>query len=235
MRRLLLIFCIAGATAVYTCAQSGIEVPGIGMIVDSSRDLRPVQGVAGSFLLGSASMSGVVSAACSEQLCLIKTDSKIISATGETEAPPGPAIFGLSGAEAIVFFPEVHTFARWHNDVLDPLDWVVEGEVLSIRLTEIAVRMDGKSRIVHPDGSVVGSLADATGPVLLLPKGVVFATRDEIVLRQDDRDVRFALADVQSITAMGAHYTAIRAGGTIYALRIDPGRESLFLLPGNAP
>ena len=76
MRRLLLIFCIAGATAVYTCAQSGIEVPGIGMIVDSSRDLRPVQGVAGSFLLGSVSMSGVVSAACSEQLCLIKTDSK---------------------------------------------------------------------------------------------------------------------------------------------------------------
>ncbi len=219
-------------------AQSGIEVPAIGVIVDSSGALRQVQGVAGSYLLGPASMSGVLSAACSEQLCLAKTDSKIISATGETEAPPGPAIFGLSGAEATVFFPEPRVFARWHNDTLETLDWVVEGDVLSIRLKEIAVRRHDGISIVRPDGSAIGFIPYASGPVLLLPKGVVFATQDEIVLRQDGREVRFALADVQSITAMGAHYTAIyvsRAGGAIYALRIDPGRESLFLLPGNVP
>src|SRR6202030_4707980 len=89
MTRLLLFFCSACAWA-----QSGIEVPAIGVIVDSSGALRQVQGVAGSYLLGPAGMPGVLSAACSEQLCLIKTDSKIISTTGEADAPPGPAIFG---------------------------------------------------------------------------------------------------------------------------------------------
>ena len=172
-------------------AQSGIEVPAIGVIVDSSGALRPVQGVAGSFLLGPASMSGVVSAACSEQLCLAKTDSEILSATGRTDSPPGPAILGFSGDNAIAFFPEPRTFARWNNDVLEPLDWVVNGEVLSVNATEIAVRRDGQVSIIHPDGSVVDSIPDATGPVLLLSKGVVFATKDEIVLRQDDNEIRF--------------------------------------------
>jgi len=230
MRRLLLIFC-----AVSAWAQSGIEVPAVGAIVDSSGALRQVQGVAGSFLLGPASMPGVLSAACTEQLCLAKTDSKIISATGETDAPPGPAIFGLSGDEAIVFFPEPRTFARWHADTLELLDWVVEGEVLSIRRKETAVRRDGQVSIVHPDGTVVDSIADATGPLLLLPKGVVFATKDEIVLRQGNSEVRFELAGSVSITAMGPRYAAIRTSAAVYALRIDPGRESLFLLPGSAP
>ena len=235
MRRLLLIFCAVGAWAVYACAQSGIEVPGVGAIVDSSGALRQVQGVAGSFLLSPASISGVLSAACSAQSCLAKSDSKIISATGETDAPPGPAIFGVSGDEAIVFFPEPRVFARWHNDVLEPLEWVFEGEVLSIRLKEIAVRKDGEVSIVHPDGSVVDSIPDASGPVLLLPNGVVFATKEEIVLRQGDSEVRFELADAQSITAMGPHYAVIHAGDAIYALRNEPGREGLYRLPGSAP
>ena len=117
MRRLLLIFCSAWAWA-----QSGIEVPAVGAIVDSSRALRQVQGVAGSFLLGREAVTGVLSAACSERLCLAKTDSKVLSPTGETDAPAGPAIFGLSGDEAIVFFPKPRVFARWRNDVLEPLD-----------------------------------------------------------------------------------------------------------------
>ena len=230
MRRLLLIFC-----SVCAWAQSGIEVPGIGVIVDSSRGLRPVQGVAGSFLLGPASMPGVLSAACSEQMCLAKTDSKILSATGETDARTGPAIFGFSGDDAIVFFPEVHTFARWHADTLDPLDWTLDGEVLSVSATEIAVRKDGEVSIIRPDGFVVDSIPDASGPVLLLPVGVVFATKDEIVLRQDQSEVRFELAGAESIAAMGPHYAAIRAGGAIYALRTDPGREGLYRLPGSVP
>ncbi len=103
-------------------AQSGIEVPAIGAMVDSSGALRPVEGVAGNFLLGPATLPGVISAACSRQLCLAKTDSKIVSPSGEVDAPAGPAVFGLSGSDAVVFFPETRTFARWHDDTLDPLD-----------------------------------------------------------------------------------------------------------------
>jgi hypothetical protein len=196
--------------------------------------------VAGSFLLGPASMVGVLSAACSEQLCLVKTDSKIVSTTGEADAPPGPAIFGLRSEDPIVFFPEPRMFARWHNNALEPLDWVVEGEVLSIqpsgREAEIAVRRDGQVWIVDSDGSVVDSIAEATGPVLLLAEGVMFGTSGELVLRRSDgTEVRFELAGAENIAALGPHYAAIRAGDAVYALRTDLGREGLFLLPGNVP
>lgn len=239
MRRLLLFLCWVCASAVYARAQSGIQVPTAGAIVDSSGALRQVQGVAGSFWLGPANISGILSSACSERLCLVKTDSKVLSPAGSVDAPPGPAIFGLDGDRALLFFPEPRMFARWHDDSLDPLDWAVDGEVLSVRFSdgeaEIAVRRDGQVFIVRPDGFVLDSIPDASGPVLLLPKGVIFATQDEIVLRQDDSEVRFELADAQGITLMGPHYAAISADGAIYALRTEPGRASLFLLPGNAP
>lgn len=205
-------------------AQSGIETPAVGAVVDSSGILRPVQGVAGNFLLGRAIASGVLSAACSAEVCLAKTDSRIVSLSGETEAPSGPAIFGLDGSNAVIFFPHSRTFARWHDNTLDPLDWTVEGEVLSILLVngqaQIAVRREG----------------DSNRPVLLLPEGVLFATEEEIVLRRrDGTESRFQLADVETITRMGEHYAAILAGHTMYALRTDAGREQLYQLPGNAP
>jgi hypothetical protein len=228
-------------------AQSGIEVPAIGTIVDSSGSLRSVQGVAGSFWLAPtlkpAGVPRALSAACSERLCLVKTDAKVVSPTGETDAPPGPAIFGVTAGDAIVFFPMTHTFARWHDDALDPLDWAVDGEVLSVLRRdgeiEIAVRHDGQVGIVHPDGSMVDSIAESTGPVTLVPDGVLFATADEIVVRHlDGTQARFYLAGAGSIDAMGPHYAAIRMGGrggAIYVLRTENGRESLFLLPGTTP
>ena len=214
----------------------GIEVPGIGAIVDSSGALRAVEGVAGNFLLGFAAVPGVLSAACSEQLCLAKTDTKILSATGETDAPPGPAIFGIDGDEVAVFFPEPRTFARWRNNTLYPLDWQVDGEVVSICADRIAVRRDGHVWIVHPSGAVVDWIPDTPGPVLLLEEGLLFATGDTLVLRRPDAgELRFELAGAESITAMGPNYAAVRVGGMVYALRTEPGREHLFLLPGNVP
>src|SRR5438552_6044438 len=91
-------------------SQSGIEAPSIGMVVDSLGSLRAVQGVAGNFLLGPPMATGVLSAACSEQLCLAKTDSTILSPTGQTDAPPGPAIFGLDRDIAVIFLPQSQSF-----------------------------------------------------------------------------------------------------------------------------
>jgi len=217
------------------CASAQIELPAIGAIADSSGALRRVQGVAGSFLLGPATVPGVLSAACWERMCLAKTGSKILSATGETDAPPGPAILGMAGDVAIAYFPESGGFARWHDDTLEPLDWVVEGEVLSIGLKEIAVRRDGEVSIVDPDGSVIDSIPDASGPVLLLSDGVLFGTRDEIVLRRDHRDLRFELTGAETITTMGSHYAVIHTDHGIYALRIEAGHEALHQLPGSTP
>ena len=239
MRRILLAFSpLFWAASAW--AQSGIEVPDIGTIVDASGILRRVQGVAGNFRLGPAIASEVLSAACSERVCLAKTDSKVLSTTGEVEAPPGPAIFGFDAAEAIVYFPGPRTFARWHDNILDPLECPVDGEVLALRVrggeTEIAVRRDRRVWRVHQDGSVMDWIAETAGPVLLLREGVLFATPDELILRRRDaREVRFALAGAETMTAMGSLYIAIRAGGTTYALRMEPGNERLFLLPGSVP
>jgi hypothetical protein len=211
-----------------SCAwsQSGIEVPSVGIIVDPSGSLRGVQGVAGNFMLGPAIATGVLSAACSEQLCLAKTDSKILSATGQVDAPPGPAIFGFDADRAIVFFAESRTFARWYDNALEPLDWTVDDDVLSIRpgddKVEIASRRDWAR--------------ETNGPVLLLKEGVLFATADELVLRRRDAsETTFELTGAESITPMGSHYAAIRAGAVTFVLRLDPGHEQLFLLPGNTP
>ncbi|MCU1337869.1 MAG: hypothetical protein JWO19_3450 [Bryobacterales bacterium] len=236
MRRILAVLFWAG----YACAQSGIEVPSLGAIVDPSGALRPVQGVAGNFFLGSASVAGVLSAACSERLCLAKTDSKILAASGETDAPPGAAVFGLDGDDAVLFFLQSRKFARWHENTLESLDWAVDGDVLSIRLgggeAEIAVRRDSTVWVVRPDGAVVDWIADTAGPVLLLADDVLYATPDQLVLRRRNAsEMRFDLTGAETITTMGAHYAAIRAGDAVYALRIEADREDLFLLPGSTP
>jgi hypothetical protein len=236
MRTLLPILCAACAWA-----QSAIEVPTAGAVVDPSGNLRQVQGVEGSFLLGPPAAAGVLAAACWERLCLAKTDSQILSPTGQTDAPPGPAVFGLGTADdAVVFFPATHSFARWRDNALEPVDWTVDGDLLSLRLrgeeTEIAVRRDTGVWIVRPDGSTVDWIGTSTGPVLLLPEGVLFATSDQLILRRADAsELRFDLADAESISALGPHYAAIRAGDAIYALRTDQGHENLWLLPGNTP
>ncbi len=217
------------------CA-SGIDVPGVGILVDPSGALRSVQGVAGNFLLGGPGASGIISAGCSEQLCLAKSDSKILSASGESDAPSGPAIFAFNGGQAIVYFPETRSFVRWHEDALDPLDWNVDGEVLSLRVrsgeAEIAVRRGGDVWLIRPDGSVIDWVATTLGPALLLADGVLFATADSLVFRRADQtEVRLALTGAEAITQMGPHYAAVRVGNSFYAVRTDSGREQLFLLP----
>jgi hypothetical protein len=82
--------------------------------------------------------------------------------------------------------------------------------------------------IVNQDGGLAGSLPRVAGPVMLIPGGVVYATRGEIVIG----NVRLALDGVTSFSWMSESYLQVRAGGIDYSLRIDPGRETLFQLPG---
>jgi len=219
----------------------GQTLPKIGEMLDTAGSARPVFGVAGNFLVGAVDAANVVSEACSERLCLTKTASTIRSATGETDSPPGPAIFGLDGTTAIVYFPQTRTFARWHDDMLDPLDWVVDREVLSIGTNEIgasqiAVRRGDTVVIVTPDGAILDSLPSPSGPVLLLSQQVLFTDGDSLVLKKPNAsELRFDLPGAISFSPLSAHYAEIRAGSALYALRIDAGREHLFQLPGSQP
>ena len=85
-------------------------------------------------------------------------------------------------------------------------------------------------------GPATGQTGIDSGLVLFMPDGVVFATKRYVILRRrDGSDVRFELTGVKSIAALGPRYAAIRAGDSIYAFRLELGREALYLLLGNAP
>jgi hypothetical protein len=221
------------------CVQAQ-SLPRIGQMIDTGGKLRQVYGVAGSFVTGAPGRGRVLSAACSDRLCLSKTHSAIESPLGGTPAPPGPALFGLDGASAFVYFPQTRSFARWHDNSLDPLDWNLDGEVLSLRASdgqaEIAVRRQDTVWIVRPDGAVVDAVASPDGPVLLLAGGVLFTSGDKLILRRSDaHQVRLDLAGVEALSILGEHYAQVRTAVAIYALRIDPGRERLYLLKGTPP
>jgi hypothetical protein len=220
--------------AICTCAwaQSGIDRPQVGKMLDASGAVRTVYGIAASVTLGDAEIIGVVSSACSTMFCLAKTGTAVVSASGSVEAPAGPAMFAFDGDAASLWFSQSRQLAQWHNGALTPIDSMVDGEVLSIRAcagsVEFAVRRESGEWIVRLDGSVVDSLPRSTGPVMLIPGGAVYATREEIVIR----GLRIPLERVTAFSQMSASYLQVRAGQVNYVLRIDAGRERLFQLPG---
>jgi hypothetical protein len=218
--------------AISTCAWAQINRPQLGRMLDASGAVRPVYGIAASVTLGDSEISGVLSSACSKTFCLAKTGSSVVSSLGNAAAPAGPALFAFEGARAWVWFVETRQLAQWQNGALTAIDAAVDGEVLSMRASagslEFAVRRPSGDWIVRQDGSVVDSLPPSAGPVMLTAGGVVYATRDEIVIR----GLEIPLPGVTGFSRMSDGYLQVRAGGVDYALRLEKGRETLFQLPG---
>jgi hypothetical protein len=213
------------------CAWAQIDQPQLGKMLDAKGAVRTVYGIASSVSLGEAEMSGVLSSACAKNLCLAKTSASIVSASGSVEAPAGQALFAFEGDRAYIWFSESRQLAQWNNNTLTFLDTAIDGEVLSLRGSkEFAVRRPNGVWIVKSDGGVIASLPGAAGPVMLLADSAVYATRNEIVIR----DVSIPLDRVTSFTRMSAGYLQVRAHGVDYALRIEKGREALFQLPAVA-
>jgi hypothetical protein len=222
----------AFSICVCACAQSGVNRPQLGKMLDSNGAVRTVYGIAASVTLGDMESTDVLSSACSKTFCLAKTETSIVSAVGSVDAPPGPAMFAFDGDAAFVWFSRSRQLARWQNGLLTLIDSSVEGEVLSIGanvgVVQFAVRRMNGVWVINQDGSVAGSLPHATRAAILIPGGVVFATREEIVIG----DLRFSLNGVTEFSQMSDSYLQVRAGGADYSLRIEKGRETLFQLPG---
>jgi hypothetical protein len=228
------------AFAICGCAWAQIDRPQIGKILDANGAVRTVYGIAASVSMGDVETSGVLSSGCGQNFCLVKTGTAIVSAVGSAAAPGGPALFAFDGNAAFVWFPRSGKLAQWGNGVLSysPLPYgqgSVEGEVLSIRAqggnVEFAVRRPSGTWIVRSDGSVVDSLPLATGPVMLIPGGAVYATGTGIAIR----DVVIPIKGVTGFSQMSAGYLQVRANGVDYSLRIEKGRETLFQLPAVQP
>ncbi|HTB12653.1 MAG TPA: hypothetical protein VK752_13820 [Bryobacteraceae bacterium] len=218
--------------ALGVCAWGQIDRPQLGKMLDGNGAVRTVYGIAASVAVGDAEIAGVLSSGCSKTFCLAKTEASIVSAAGSVAAPPGPALFAFDGDAAFVWFPQSRQLEQWANGMLTSIDSSVDGEVLSIRANsgsiEFAVRRASGVWIVDANGSVLDSLPRSAGPVMLIAGGVVYATREEIVIRE----VRIPLAHVTGFSRMATGYLQVRAGGVDYALRVEKGREMLFQLPG---
>ena len=214
------------------CAWAQLDRPALGKMLDGNGTVRTVYGIAASVTLGDAEVAGVLSSGCSKTFCLAKTVTGILSVAGTVDAPAGPALFAFDDDAAFVWFPLSRQLARWQNGGLTLVDCSVDGEVLSIRVSggavEFAVRRESGVWIVRSDGSVLESVGLSMGPVMLISDGVVYATREEIVIR----GARIRLSGVTLFSQMSCGYLQVRARGVDYALRTENGRETLFQLPG---
>jgi hypothetical protein len=224
------------SAAACVAAQSGLNRPALGQMIDRQQSLRPVYGVGGSFHVQSPIAERVISSACSRTLCLAKTESSLISAAVVTPAPAGDAFIALDATGATIYFPSVQQFARWQNGTLAPLSLSVYGTVLALGSNtsglRIAVQRSGIVWIVSSDGTIFDSLPPGAEAVLLTANGIVYATSSALILRKSDgSELSFPASGVTALFALGDGYVEARAGPILYALRTIPGREQLFQLP----
>jgi hypothetical protein len=222
--------------AVIALAQSGLNSPRLGMMLDTAGHARPVFGISGSVTLGDSEKSGVVSLACSRQLCLFKTETAIVS-NESADAPTGPALFAFAGNTASIYFPSTRAFAEWKDGALAPLAIDVPGEILSLRIRpngnmEFAVRRNAQTWIVDAQDQILDSIPAGAGPVILLDDGVIYTSSKEVILRRDPgSEIRFPVHAAASFSAMGEGFVQVRTRRATYAIRTTRRYERIFQLP----
>ncbi len=80
------------------------------------------------------------------------------------------------------------------------------------------------SFVLGPPSGIAGELA------MSLPN--VFVSGEELIVRRTDAsEARFVLSGVSGMRIMSADWVQIVANGRNYALRVEAGREALFVLP----
>ena len=226
-------------------AEGQLGVPRIGCFVDGQGRLRPVSGVAATFLVGAPEVEGAISAACSGSLALIKKDGLLEVRKGDSvvewPAPGGPALFGFSpnGSAALVYYPETKELFRVGKYAPAPLP-APEGEVLAVGSPEgpaAVVRRDGELWIVGADARPAPP--DAVEPLLLLPDGgLLYARGKELVLAGTDGSERsFELpAAAAGLEWLGRGWVRVRladASGHL-ALALE-NRNEWYRLPEVTP
>lgn len=226
-------------------AAAQLAVPRLGCIVDEEQRLRPVLGVAGNFLMGKAEAEGVIAAACSGDMSLLKREDSLEVRTrggvASWPAPPGPALFGLSrdGAAALVYFPESKEWFRVRASSLVRLP-PLEGDVVAIgnpqRPAAVVRRADGLWFAGADERPVPEGVSE---PLLLLPDGnILFSRGKELVLAGRDETERcFPLpAPAAALEWMGRGWVRVKLtpGDGHLAFALDD-RNDLFRLPEVAP
>lgn len=139
-----------------------ISAPRIGFVRDRNGALRSVEGVAGSFILGDAIATGVLSASFKDRHGLAKTDNELLifldgQVRQRREAPGGAASFGFdaqgrpewvrfANGECLIWDKEEPTSGVCPS--AEP-DATVEGDELVLRRNHIRLRVSGPVEAVE--------------------------------------------------------------------------------------
>lgn len=211
MTRIAALFVAASAFAQQAFCQHAVAPPQLGFIQDGSRELRPLYGIAGNFILGPAVRGPVVSQAFSGSLGLLKTGSLLAAfnrqgeSLGAIDVSGGPALFAFSpnGTTALSYIPSSNALYQWKGGAFSR-SWLrpVEGTVLAIAYPtalEAALIVERNADSVweiHVPLGGLGTLFDGLGtlseraltgvraPVLALPSGdLVYTGVSGIVVR----------------------------------------------------
>jgi len=253
-----LIFALTLVTA--ACAQPALAPPQVGFIQDSENALRPVFGIAGNFILGDAISQGITSSAYSGSLVLLKTDSAIVATDVQgqvlqsMDAPPGPALFALykDGSPAFAYLESVNLLFEWCGSGFQMVRFdgnlFLADSVLSIFAPDalhvgFLVRrggdlLDVRIAVDSGESDSQATINGVTAPALILASGdIVYADADGLVIRRADASevhLNAQLPSGFSLAQMGAGWVALTdfGSGAQFAVRVTPGREGIYTLPG---
>jgi len=244
--------------ALWAPAQSRLEAPRVGFVLDWENRLRPLYGIAGNFVLGEAVAAGVISAASSTRATLIKLERELVllDAHGAVrmrwEAPPGGALFAFTpaGEPALVYFSETGELCRIAaGQALAPLwtsrDWLIavgkpdDGRAALIVRSERGLVL----RTLHLASGQLEQeslLALDAGPAVLLPDGLaVYARGPELCVKGRDESERCVSlpTPAEALGQLNQDWVEIvlTAGAGRMALRVGTGSLALYGLPEVKP
>lgn len=240
---------------VVVAAQAQIGVPRAGCVLDRGGSLRPLYGLPALLAPGSSVEAGVISAACSDRLVLIKTGSTLetrdaeLRVTARWPAPPGPAQFAIAAnRSAAAYFVQTRELVSIEGAGSPrSLGHALPGAALAIAITgehqlDAIALTGGAAQLIRI--SLVNGVAErytelpgiTGGPVMLLADDtLVYADGAILAIRRPGGvEQRFALAAPPiSIYAMSDRLAgiALADGRGTSALRLEPGREHVYRVP----
>ena len=228
--------------ALCAAVSAQIEKPAVGWIIDRNNDLRLASGIAASATLGDSILRNLLALACSEKLCIGKTEETVLASSGHiTPAPEGPALFALDGENAYVYFSSTNELKRWHAGEFSPIEFSPDGQVLAIRANgggiDYAIRRGEETFVEHlsfKDQSIAITAAlGKTGAVALHQAGVLMETGGQLqLLRTDGFAITFEISEVTALWQITASDIEAATVNERWIISLTPHRETANLLPG---
>lgn len=253
MKRLSTLFLVAASAF----AQHAIAPPQLGFMQDASLALRPVYGLAGTFILGPSITGPILSEAFSGSLGLLKTDSSLAAFNSQgkvlasMDVSGGPALFAFSpsGITALAYIASSNSLVEWRGSAFSRVSFhPVADTVLAIAfpdsLTATLIVQRSADRLweVHVPLGALETLAESAlagvhAPVLALPEGdLVYTEAGGIVVRRaagSEVHIPASLPATFSLQQMNRDWVELTdmKGSARFAIRTLAAREGIYRLP----